>query len=286
MVLLCSLLTPHRLQAAKDASGSHKKFVDLFNRIEHFFSRLEIYTGITPTTAMTDIAIEIMVEVLTILGVVTKEVKRGRLSELMSRRLTTPGLTPYLEKYIKKLTGSANIEDSLQRLDKLTQEEVRMASAELLKVTHIIEGEVRDVHSNVQDVGNKVQGVEGRLHDDVQDVGNKVQGVDDTVQVISSDVKVISSEVQGIDDKLDLANRLSSLYQLLVAPIAQIALQGTSLKTVFYDGFPPQIHQSIITSHPKLIITVQLNGFFKAVYSVNGNPLSPSCGFMENVRYS
>ena len=32
---------------------------------------------------MKDIIIEIMVEVLTILGIATKEVKRGRLSELM-----------------------------------------------------------------------------------------------------------------------------------------------------------------------------------------------------------
>jgi hypothetical protein len=38
--------------------------------------------------AMTDIVIEIMVEVLTILGIATKEVKRGRLSELMSGRFT------------------------------------------------------------------------------------------------------------------------------------------------------------------------------------------------------
>ena len=35
---------------------------------------------------MTDIVIEIMVEVLTILAIATKEVKRGRLSELISRR--------------------------------------------------------------------------------------------------------------------------------------------------------------------------------------------------------
>ena len=70
-------------QAVKDASSSKEKLVELFNRIERFFGRLEIYTSITPTTAMKDIIIEIMVEVLTILGIATKEVKRGRLSELM-----------------------------------------------------------------------------------------------------------------------------------------------------------------------------------------------------------
>ena len=69
------------LQTAKDASASHDKLTDLFNRIEHFFHRLEIYTGITPTTAMADIIVEIMVEVLTILAIATKEAKRGRLSE-------------------------------------------------------------------------------------------------------------------------------------------------------------------------------------------------------------
>jgi hypothetical protein len=80
------ILTHHGSQAAKDASASQDKLIDLFNRTERFFRRLEIYTGITPTTAMTDIIIEIMVEVLVILAIATKEVKRGRLSELMSRR--------------------------------------------------------------------------------------------------------------------------------------------------------------------------------------------------------
>ena len=55
----------------------------MFGRIEHFFRRLEIYTSITPTRAMSDIIVEIMVEVLTILAIATKEVRRGRMSELM-----------------------------------------------------------------------------------------------------------------------------------------------------------------------------------------------------------
>ena len=88
----CSLMQPiltHGSQAAKDASATPDKLIELFSRIERFFGRLEVYTGITPTSAMTDIIIEIMVEVLTILAIATKEVKRGRLSELMSYRLTT-----------------------------------------------------------------------------------------------------------------------------------------------------------------------------------------------------
>jgi len=73
------------LQAAKDVSASQDKLVDLFNRIGHFFRRLEIYTEVPPTSAMTDIIVEIMVEVLAILGIATKEMKRGRASESISQ---------------------------------------------------------------------------------------------------------------------------------------------------------------------------------------------------------
>ena len=62
----------------------------MLNRIERFFQRLEIYTGITPTTAMTDMVVEIMVEVLTILAIATKEMKGGQISELMCCMITLP----------------------------------------------------------------------------------------------------------------------------------------------------------------------------------------------------
>jgi hypothetical protein len=80
-------------------------------------------------------------------------------------------------KYLRKLVGNTDIEDSLQRLDRLTQEEARMASAESLKVTHDVERKVDDVHGDMQDIGNQVQNVDERVQvvgDDVQDVGNKV----------------------------------------------------------------------------------------------------------------
>jgi hypothetical protein len=75
----------HDSQATKDTGASRDKLVDIFNRIEHFFRRLEVYTGIAPTLAMRDMTIEIMVEVLAILAIATKEVECGQLSELMSR---------------------------------------------------------------------------------------------------------------------------------------------------------------------------------------------------------
>jgi hypothetical protein len=105
------------------------------------------------------------------------------------------------------LTGNREIEDSLERLDKLTQEEARMASAEQLKMTH-------SVGVKVMGVDNRVKGVEGQ----VQDVGDKVQIVEGRVQDVRGDVQDVGIKVQGVDDKLDQVN--SSLFPqtLIVIP--------------------------------------------------------------------
>jgi hypothetical protein len=73
-------------QAVKDASASQDTLIDLFNRIESFFLRLEIYTEVPPTVAMSERLVNIMVEVLVILGIATEELKRGRMSESIPRR--------------------------------------------------------------------------------------------------------------------------------------------------------------------------------------------------------
>jgi hypothetical protein len=47
------------------------------------------------------------------------------------------------EKYLKKLIGKNDIEDALLRLDQLTAEEARMATVEVLKVTHRVDDNVK-----------------------------------------------------------------------------------------------------------------------------------------------
>ena len=70
------------LQAAQGVAASKDLLAELFDRIGCFFARLEIYTTVTPTTAMTGIITEIMVEVLKIFGIATKELRRGSTSKL------------------------------------------------------------------------------------------------------------------------------------------------------------------------------------------------------------
>ena len=55
--------------------------IDIFVRIEGFFNRLESYTSVPPTAAMTDVIVKIMIEILSILGIATKEIRQGRSSK-------------------------------------------------------------------------------------------------------------------------------------------------------------------------------------------------------------
>jgi hypothetical protein len=69
----------------------------------------------------------------------------------------------FLEKYLKKLVGNTEMENELKRLDKLTQEEARMATAQVLKVTHAVDDRVRGVRDKVLGVDNRVAGVDDRV---------------------------------------------------------------------------------------------------------------------------
>jgi hypothetical protein len=57
--------------------------IDIFVRIEGFFQRLESYTEVRPTAAMSDVIVKIIIEVLSILAIATKEIKQGLSSELI-----------------------------------------------------------------------------------------------------------------------------------------------------------------------------------------------------------
>ena len=84
MLLFVHCLDADVLQAVQGVSAGQGALLDIFERIENVFKRLETYVGSPPTTAMADIIVKVMVEVLHILAVVTKETKQGRLSELIA----------------------------------------------------------------------------------------------------------------------------------------------------------------------------------------------------------
>ena len=138
--------------------------------MEFFFNRLEKYIDVRPSAAMRDIIVKIMAEVLSILGIVTKEVARGRTSTSFLVDIS-PKIDHLAEKYLKRLTGRKDVEDALQRLDKLTHEEVRMAAAEALTISRHIDDTVED---------------------------KRLQGVDETVKNVDRMVKSVNCKVVSV----------------------------------------------------------------------------------------
>ncbi|KAH9013212.1 hypothetical protein EDB85DRAFT_984081 [Lactarius pseudohatsudake] len=188
------------LLASKDVSASHEVLIDIFERIENFFKRLEAYTEVPQTAAMTDVIVKIMVEVLSIFAIATKEIKQG-----------------FAKKFVKKLVGRRDIEDALHKLDRLTQEEARMATAEVLRLTHSVDDKVKGVGLQVEGVNKVVHGVgEGvqRVDHKVQAVDDRVKQVNDRVGVVNEDVKLIveggkerTAAIQRIVNTVDDMNR-------------------------------------------------------------------------------
>ena len=85
LVIIITIYLPNlwKHQAATGVSSSYDSLVDLFGCLGNFLKRLEIYTAVPVTPLMTDIIVKIMVELLSVLALATKQVKQGRLSKWM-----------------------------------------------------------------------------------------------------------------------------------------------------------------------------------------------------------
>lgn len=134
---------------AKDVKASQDVLIDVFERMENFFRRLEVYIKVPPTPAMTDMMAKILVEVLDILGTATKEMRQSRTSKsvLCFRLVEAHG---YSEKFLKRVAGITRLDDGLKKLDKMTNEEARMANAEVMRIAHEIDKKVEEVDENVK----------------------------------------------------------------------------------------------------------------------------------------
>ena len=163
---------------------------------------------------MSDIITEIMVEVLRIFGIATKELRRGSASEFRIDYLwmLTEG---YVEKMMRKLAGMDNLESALKKLDRLTQEEARMALAEVLRLTHSVRDEVNVVDGKVESVGDGVKDI----RDKVEDIGDEMSGIGEQVEVMSDkmadigdQVEDIGGQVKDIDDQLvDIGDQVEDI---------------------------------------------------------------------------
>ena len=150
-----------------------------------------------------------------------------------------------IEKFLRKLAGMADLEDALKKLDRLTQEEARMANAEVLRLAHGIRGGVEIVDGKVEEVGDKVQCVDDKVQvvidgalalssrwktfltymlsdgkqvakqigDKLSDVGVKIkdvgQDVGDKLQCVDDKVQVVIDGARGVQSVTKLSNTYS-----------------------------------------------------------------------------
>jgi archaellum component FlaC len=99
---------------------------------------------------------------------------------------------------MKRLVGRTDIEDALMRLDRLTQEEARMAVAQNLMATHTVDERVRKVANTVVAIDNRVASVDervARVDDGVTGVNDKVKGIDARLASIDDRVKMVVDKV-------------------------------------------------------------------------------------------
>lgn len=120
---------------------------------------------------MTDVMVKIIVEVLDILATATKEMKQSRASEF-SLQLTLLEAHMSSEKFLKKVAGVTNLEDGMKRLDRLINEEVRMASAVILKITHDVDEKVTGVGDDVRAIDKNVRDVDEKVQQMADNIGN------------------------------------------------------------------------------------------------------------------
>ena len=107
------------------------------------------------------------------------------------------------EIFQKKLIGRTDMEDALKRLDKLTQEEARVAVAQNLKATHTVDDRVANM---VVAIDNSLAGVDdlvaAAVDDHVARNFDMVTSVDDRIASVDDKVDRVDSRAKVVDDKV------------------------------------------------------------------------------------
>ena len=122
-------------QATSGVTSSYDALLELFECLASFLKRLEIYTTSPPTPLLTEVVVKILVQLLSVLALASKQIKQGRFSKC-ALTYTLFVAQCAVGKFAKKILGESEIENTLQRLDRLTREEAQMTIAQTLGVVH------------------------------------------------------------------------------------------------------------------------------------------------------
>ena len=123
-------------QAIKGVNSSYDALINLLETIEQFLGRLDVYTGLPLTEDMGKILVQIMVELLSTVALVTKQIKRNRPCKCAILPLLIHLTDHGAVKLLRKVLGENEVESVLQRLDRLTLDEAHTTAAQTLDVVH------------------------------------------------------------------------------------------------------------------------------------------------------
>jgi hypothetical protein len=84
-------------------SKSYDSLVEIFECVENFLMRLNVYSKTPPTPAMTEMVTKIMTELITVLALATEQMKQGRLS--MFALANNNHLLPCCREIRQKIVG-------------------------------------------------------------------------------------------------------------------------------------------------------------------------------------
>ena len=230
-------------QVIKGVRAGQGALLDIFERIEMFFGRLEVYIAMPPTTLveMMDIIIQIIVEVFSVLAIATNEIRQSRIGKYSLYKwlqLIERCLEKYARNILKNLIGigGTEIDDALKTLDKLTQKESWTIITQNLKAILV---------------------------------------VDETLNTVK-DIAVATAT--DVDQMKRLSSNVISAYYR-----PHPSFQGTSCAKAFTDGSPHRIPRRTITLHAVLITRSSLLGSLEAPSFRNGSRQVPFFGYTENV---
>jgi len=98
------------------------------------------------------------------------------------------------------MIGRTEMEDALKKLDRLTLEEARMWSAQVLKLTHAVDDRVKAVGHIVEDIDDKV--VSDSVDDQVARIDDRVAGVDDRITGVDARVAAVDNQVASVNERV------------------------------------------------------------------------------------
>ncbi|KAH8982132.1 hypothetical protein EDB86DRAFT_381343 [Lactarius hatsudake] len=183
------------LVAARGTAASRDVLIELFERIENFFIRLQTHTEVPQTAQMTDVMGKVMAEVLSMLAIATKVMYQSR-----------------KKMFLKKLVGRNDIEDALLRLDKLEQGELRMVTTQVLKTT----SDIKDTTSDIKDATSDIKDVTSDIKDVATDIKDATTDIKDATSDIKDDTKETKQMVQRIVS--DVSSRDSERFRGWLTP--------------------------------------------------------------------